>query len=101
MPRGCQYHNFTSFAPGPEEVETHGMDGAFNRALELSFGSPHAAAIKFKDRSPGLVAVVDQLQKFTSQFPSNMVLQKWITDLIDCAKRGHDDFKNMVIVLSS
>ena len=87
VPKNNKYYNFQGWAPDPEKVEDMGMDGAVNNASEVIF-CPNgclSGPFELKEQGDGLTAVVDVLGKQISDFPTNVILQKWVVDLTDSA----------------
>lgn len=90
LPLGCTYYNFTEFTLDEEKISDYGEEGAFNHALEIAFcpGGRQKGPIVFKERGPGLIAIVGKLEAIIERFPESAVLQKWVFDLISAAQ-GH------------
>ena len=88
LPSGRQFYDFDNFSVSPEDEEDYGADGAINRAFEDTFcpGGRQMTSIVFKERGPGLEAVVRVLDKAIKSFPHSVVLQKWIFDLCQAAE---------------
>lgn len=89
VPKGNNLYQFQTFAPDPEKVEDYGgEDCAVNHGLEIIFcpQGRRDGPIVLKEQGPGLVAVVDVLEKWIQIYPKSMVLQKWIFDLATAAK---------------
>jgi hypothetical protein len=89
VPDTKQHYFFDTFTPDPESVDDRGTEGAVNHALEVAFSPTmgRAEPIVFKERGLGLVSVVETLRTYLKQFPESVVLQKWVSDLTDAAKR--------------
>ena len=84
----CGVYDFRKFEVSEEDSEDIGRSGALNRALECLF-CPQGRTqgpFKLKGRGEGLNAIVDVLSRFTEEFPSDVILQKWIEDLIQAAE---------------
>ena len=89
VPNGSQFYNFSHFVPDPEKIEDFGgEDCAVNHALEIIFcpQGRRDGLIILKEKGPGLVSVVDILDHWTQAYPTSVVLQKWVFDLIEAAK---------------
>ncbi|KAG1891160.1 hypothetical protein F4604DRAFT_1989120 [Suillus subluteus] len=66
-----------------------GPIGALNRELECVMGQRHNGPISFKERGPGLEAVVDVLESHLIEHhnsPETILLVKWVDDLTTAAK---------------
>lgn len=89
VPYSNQCYNFTVFGLFEEDIEDYGRQGAVNHILEVTFcpNGRKNEPIQLKERGPGLEAVVDVLAQYTSEFPTDTVLQKWIDDLLEAAIR--------------
>ncbi|KAL5529773.1 hypothetical protein ACEPAG_5760 [Sanghuangporus baumii] len=85
LPYSNQFYFFENFAPDPEKVDLIGsVAWAVNDAFEIVLapkGRHHG--IELKERGPELVTVVDVLRRYTEAFSADVVLQKWILDLIE------------------
>lgn len=90
IPEGCKYYNFKDFSPSQDKVEDFGAAGALNNELEVVFCplGRQKGPVVLKERGAGLEAIVDVLRRFTAEFPTDAVLQKWIFDLIDAAEHA-------------
>ena len=90
LPEGLpgDVYEFRGFEITEEESEDLGRSGALNRTLERTFCPQGRVNGPFtlKGQGEGLLAVVDVLSRFTAEFPNDVVLQKWIDDLIQAAK---------------
>ncbi|KAG1836631.1 hypothetical protein DFJ58DRAFT_817985, partial [Suillus subalutaceus] len=72
-----------------EKIEDMGPIGALNRELECVMGQRHNGPILFKERGPGLEAVVDVLESHLIEHhnsPETILLVKWVDDLTTAAK---------------
>ena len=81
-------YDFRGFDVSDEDAEDLGRAGALNRQLERIFcpqGRIHGL-FTLQGRGEGLLALVDVLSSFTEEFPSDVVLQKWVEDLIQAAE---------------
>ncbi|KAL7284543.1 hypothetical protein ACG7TL_001835 [Trametes sanguinea] len=80
--------DFRGFTLSPEECEDRGRGGAMNHLLECTFcpGGRLDGPFLLQCRGPGLLALVDVLATFTCELPGDVVLQKWISDLIQAAE---------------
>ena len=88
LPLSTGHYNFSDYAPDPENVDDYGDDGAVNRDLEVTFcpGGRIDGPLTFRERGPGLEAISGTLWHYIQKYPQNVVLQKWVFDLIDAAK---------------
>jgi len=83
------FHFFQSFVPNPENVEDFGsVEAAVNHALEISLcpRGRQSGPIILKEHGPGILAIVEVLDKYNKKFPKSTIMQKWISDLIAAAK---------------
>lgn len=87
VPTSSVWYNFQKYTPDPEKVDRYGSEeSAVNQALEVILcPGGRGSLIRFKERGPGLVAVVDVLKKYIHAFPNSEMLQKWIFDLTEAA----------------
>ncbi|KAL5536596.1 hypothetical protein ACEPAF_419 [Sanghuangporus sanghuang] len=85
LPCSSNNYYFIGFGPDPDILDLVGsVPGAVNNALENAFAPMgRINGITLLERGPGLVAVVDVLRGYTKDFPTDVVLQKWITDLTE------------------
>jgi hypothetical protein len=82
-------YGFDFFAVDDEKVEDMGPIGALNRELECRMGQRHKGPIVFKERGPGLEAVVDVLTGYLDEYRDSsetILLVKWADDLVTAAK---------------
>jgi hypothetical protein len=84
-------HDF-AFDRLPSHLEDKLEDLGKNRLLNLVLERQIAPkgrinGVALRGRGRGLEAVVDLLEECTHEFPNDVVLQKWIPDLTDAAKR--------------
>jgi hypothetical protein len=89
VPKGDNLYQFQNFALDPEKVEDFGgKDCAVNHGLKIIFcpQGRRDGPIVLKEQGPGLVAVVDVLEKWIQIYLKSMVLQKWISNLATAAK---------------
>ncbi len=56
-----------------------------NNTLKNQFGLRAKGPIVFRERGPGLLAVVDALREGLEAAPRSVILQKWLDDLIRVA----------------
>lgn len=85
---GREHYNFDFFWPDPELLDDIGPAGALNHALEITFKRKEGI-ITFKEKGPGLTAVVDVLRNYNQISVGNAVLQKWVLDLhVSAIKAG-------------
>ncbi|CAK5275996.1 unnamed protein product, partial [Mycena citricolor] len=95
-------HDFRDFQLDQEEVAEYGDNKCVvNHALEVSFGSRAQGTVEFKSRGPGLEAVIDVLREYiTGSHGSNILLCKWVDDLIVGAKKAIMDTGGRVSYLT-
>ncbi|KAG2131337.1 hypothetical protein DEU56DRAFT_953870 [Suillus clintonianus] len=77
------------FSLDDDRIEDMGPIGALNCALECVMGQCHNGPISFKERGPGLEAVVDILEAHLIEHhesPETILLVKWIDDLTTAAE---------------
>ena len=84
-------YKFDVFAINPEWEEDIGCEGAVNRELEVRLGSRAKGPIRLTERGPGLNCVVDVLGKYLTEFPKSIILQKWVSDLMESAKTVYEE----------
>ncbi|OCB87760.1 hypothetical protein A7U60_g5083 [Sanghuangporus baumii] len=83
---GSNHYNFQNFAYDPSEAADIGEEGAVNHTLEVILAPKgRGKGIEFKEKGPGLMAVVDVLRYYNKKYEGNAVLQKWVRDLLDAA----------------
>ncbi|TFY58563.1 hypothetical protein EVJ58_g6337 [Rhodofomes roseus] len=90
IPLSNDHYNFETYAPSEASLELcECEDGAVNRDLECTFcPQGRTNGIVLQERGPGLETVTKVLRMYTTKYPQNVVLQKWITDL-SAAARAH------------
>jgi hypothetical protein len=69
-----------------DDLKDFGADGALNRHLERTF-APHGRkdGVVITARGIGLEAVVDVLKNCIAHHPDNVILHKWVDDLVEGA----------------
>lgn len=83
------YGKLLSFHPLPSDwLECIGPVGTVNRQLEVVFGT-RAFGFKLKERGPILARVVPILRQYLFEFPTDIILQKWLLDLVRAASEAH------------
>lgn len=89
IPASNEHYRLSSYLPSEEDINTYGEEGAVNHDLEVIFcpQSRQHGPIHLQERGEGLLAVSDVLRKYTAKFPDSVILQKWIFDLAEAAKR--------------
>ncbi|KAG1744170.1 uncharacterized protein EDB91DRAFT_1050960, partial [Suillus paluster] len=80
-------YNFSNFEPDADWTAEIGEVGAVNREPQVRFGN-RADGLKLVERGPETEAVVDVFKKWIQKYPSDIVLQKWVTDTLEGARRG-------------
>ncbi|KAI0069879.1 hypothetical protein K474DRAFT_1713828 [Panus rudis PR-1116 ss-1] len=89
VPCGRQHYAFENFRVSPEDAEEYGSEeAALNCTLEVTFcpGGRKAGPPVLREQGPGLVAVTNVLRHYIREFPTSVILQKWVFDLIESAK---------------
>ncbi|KAG9074268.1 hypothetical protein FRC06_010805, partial [Ceratobasidium sp. 370] len=79
------YGLLLGFTPDPELVEDRGEVGAVNTALERIFGH-RKDGLKILERGKSIEAVVHVLERYLKQYPGDIILQKWLVDLVSSAR---------------
>jgi hypothetical protein len=85
-PPGTSKYNFGQFSPSPEWVTDIGEEHAVNRELEVRLGSRAKGPVKLLESGPGISAVSDVLEKYLSKYPKSVLLEKWLSDLLESAR---------------
>ena len=78
-----------TFSLDDDKIEDMGPIGALNRELECVIGQRHNGPISFKERGPGLEAIVDIFESHLIEHhdsPETILLVKWVDDLMTAAK---------------
>jgi hypothetical protein len=76
-------YNFTEFALDPDWVEAIGsVEGAVNHELEVRLGTRANGPIEFVERGPQVEALVGVLDHYSTRFPHDTLLAKWIDDAL-------------------
>ena len=65
---------------------TGSVVGAINRELEIRLGHGDRGPIDFRERGPPVVALVSVLDRYTCEFPGDIILTKWLDDVVEGAK---------------
>ena len=80
--------DFKKFKLDPDWVEMTGSTvGAINHELEVRLGQQDKGPIHFTEHGPPVVALVLVLDKYTSEFPGDVILTKWLDDVVEGAKQ--------------
>ena len=91
--------DFKKFELDPDWVEMTGSAvGAVNHELEVRLGQQDKGPIRFTEHGPPVVALVLVLDKYTSEFPGDVILTKWLDDVVEGAKQTLIDAKVTVHV---
>ena len=83
-------YDFRNFEPDPQLVELYGTnEAAVNNVLEVTF-APRGrvdgpSPFPILEQGPGLVAIVDVLQRFITEFPQSAIMKKWLEDFLKAA----------------
>lgn len=91
--------NFLGFEPDPEWIDRIGtVEGAVNREIEVRVGPRNNAEGTFKltERGPGIEALADVLEKYTTEFPDDVILNKWVADSSRAAENAFRDAEKSV-----
>ncbi|KAF9237835.1 hypothetical protein BU15DRAFT_15441, partial [Melanogaster broomeanus] len=81
--------NFFGFSDSDEA--DYGLEGAINRQFEVRLGHRRDGPVRFKERGPGLSAIIAVLGNYLTQHPESVIMKKWLDDLILSAEQA---FKN-------
>jgi hypothetical protein len=77
--------NFNGFVPDSDWIEENGEEAAINRELEVILGS-RARGLVLKERRPGIVILVNVLEKLIQDFPNSVSPMLWLTDVTGAAE---------------
>jgi hypothetical protein len=76
-------YNFTKFAPDPDWVEAIGsVEGAVNHELKLRLGMRANGPIECLEQGPPVEALVGVLDHYSTRFPHDTLLAKWIDNAL-------------------
>jgi hypothetical protein len=89
-------YDFTFFAPDPEWTLDIGEEHAVNQQLEAILGSRAKGPILLKEQGPGITALPDVLDRYLISYPTLVILQKWLSDMIDSAKFIYEYYQTKV-----
>jgi hypothetical protein len=85
------FHEFSASTDiSAEDIDDYGsVEGALNHYLECKL-APRGRkdGVQLLGRGPGLEAVVKILDTYITLHPENVLLQKWVDDLEDAARRA-------------
>lgn len=84
-------YKFDIFAIDPEWEEDIGHESAMNRELEVRLGSHAKGPIQLTEWGPGLNCIVNMLDNYLTEFPKSIILQKWVSDLMESAKTAYKE----------
>ncbi|KAG8689027.1 hypothetical protein FRC09_012614 [Ceratobasidium sp. 395] len=83
------YAKLLSFHPlSSSWLEDIGIVGTVNRQLEIVFGT-RAFGFTLKERGSALESVVPILRQYLFAHPGDIILQKWLRDLVQAALNAH------------
>ena len=60
--------------------------GAINHELEIRLGHRDRGPIHFRECGPPVVALVSVLDRYTHEFTGDIILTKWLDDVVEGAK---------------
>ncbi|KAG1892207.1 hypothetical protein F4604DRAFT_1948665 [Suillus subluteus] len=78
-------YKFSDFSPDAEWTIDIGEAGAVNRELEVRFGNC-VNNLKLVERGPETEAVVDVLEIWIEKCPGDIILEKWVHDILEAAQ---------------
>ena len=84
IPKQSKY-NFSNFSLDPDWITDVGEVGAVNRELEVRLGS-RVNGLKIIERGPDTEAIVDVLQIWIEKYSGNIILEKWVHDILQAAQ---------------
>ncbi|KAH9850543.1 hypothetical protein C2E23DRAFT_869967 [Lenzites betulinus] len=95
------HYKFQDFSLDEDYVNDIGVVGAVNRELEVRLGSRTGRGDTFelKERGPGILALVDVLDRFLRDYPNDVLLLKWADDACRAAELVYSDAKQLVSYL--
>ena len=94
-------YDFQGFEPDPEWVDNIGtVEGAVNRELECRLGSRANGPVEFTERGAPVEALVGVLDRYTKEFPNDLLLARWVDDAIAGAIHTFSKLQTPVRVLS-
>ncbi|KAG1795525.1 hypothetical protein EV424DRAFT_1598569 [Suillus variegatus] len=86
VPRAMESkYKFSDFSPDAEWAADIGEAGAVNRELEIRFGN-RVDGLKLIERGPETEAVVDVLETWIKKCPGDIILEKWVDDILKAAQ---------------
>ncbi|KAB5587844.1 hypothetical protein CTheo_8714 [Ceratobasidium theobromae] len=80
-----RYSALIGFTPDLELVEDIGEVGAVNTALERMFGH-RKDGLKIFECGKSIESIVSVLEKYLKRYPGDIILQKWLIDLVTSAR---------------
>src|SRR5882672_6462300 len=93
------HYNFQIFELEAEWIDTIGsIEGAVNRELECRLGSQANGPIEFTERGLPVEALAAVLNNYTTQFPNDILLAKWVDDALVGVKHTFHKLKTPVCV---
>lgn len=94
-------YNFSDFTLPDDVVADIGTVGAVNHELEVRLGARTGRGDTFElmERGPGIEALSDVLAHYTTEFPDDILLQKWVDDACRAAELIYHDANVPVSVL--
>ncbi|KAG0707976.1 hypothetical protein DFH29DRAFT_773716, partial [Suillus ampliporus] len=78
-------YKFSDFSTDAEWAADIGEAGAVNRELEVRFGS-RVDGLKLTERGPEIEAVIDVLETWIEKCPGDIILEKWVHDILEAAQ---------------
>lgn len=100
-PSSESHYNFENFEPDVDWIEDLGLVGAVNRQLKIRLGTRANDPIEFMERGPSVEALVSVLNRYTKDFPNDLLLGKWVDDALEGAIHTFSKLKTPVRVLMS
>ena len=84
IPRESKY-KFSDFSPDADWIVDAGEVAAVNRELEVRLGS-RINGHKLVERGPEMEAVVPVLKTWVEKYPGDIILEKWVCDILEAAR---------------
>jgi hypothetical protein len=91
-------YGFTSFELDSEWVADIGKVGAINHELEVWLGHRMEPS-KLKERGHGIECLADLFETWTKQYNRDIIITKWVEDVLHAAKDAFSDTSVSVCIL--